>query len=77
MRKTRLLAGAAVLFTAAILVGTSGTILSLGAVAAAEEDGAAAAPLRNRRVPAKQLRRVRRTLTSLAISITVALNSLK
>jgi exopolyphosphatase/guanosine-5'-triphosphate,3'-diphosphate pyrophosphatase len=49
------------------VVGTSGTILSLGAVAAAEEDGAAAAPLRNRRVPAKQVRRVRRTLTSLEI----------
>jgi exopolyphosphatase/guanosine-5'-triphosphate,3'-diphosphate pyrophosphatase len=49
------------------VIGTSGTILSLGAVAAAEEDGAAAAPLRNRRVPAKQLRRVRRTLTSLEI----------
>jgi exopolyphosphatase / guanosine-5'-triphosphate,3'-diphosphate pyrophosphatase len=49
------------------VIGTSGTILSLGAVAAAEQAGAAAAPLRNRRVSAKQLRRVRRTLTSLDI----------
>jgi exopolyphosphatase / guanosine-5'-triphosphate,3'-diphosphate pyrophosphatase len=48
------------------VIGTSGTILSLGAVAAAESGGAAA-PLRNRRVPAKQLRRVRRTLASLEI----------
>jgi exopolyphosphatase/guanosine-5'-triphosphate,3'-diphosphate pyrophosphatase len=49
------------------VIGTSGTILSLGAVAAAEEDGAAAAPLRNRRVPAKQIRRVRRSLASLEL----------
>src|SRR3954470_16352757 len=47
------------------VIGTSGTILSLGAVAAAQENGAAAAPLRNRRVSAKQLRRVRKTITAL------------
>jgi exopolyphosphatase/guanosine-5'-triphosphate,3'-diphosphate pyrophosphatase len=46
------------------LVGTSGTILSLGGVATGAH-GAAAGSLRNRRVSAKQLRRVRRTLTSL------------
>src|SRR3954452_78294 len=46
------------------VIGTSGTILSLGAVAAAQENGAAA-PLRNRRVSAKQLRRVRKTITAL------------
>src|SRR3954465_8985557 len=46
------------------VIGPSGTILSLGAVAAAQENGAAA-PLRNRRVSAKQLRRVRKTLTAL------------
>jgi exopolyphosphatase/guanosine-5'-triphosphate,3'-diphosphate pyrophosphatase len=47
------------------VIGTSGTILSLGAVAAAQENGAAEAPLRNRRVSAKQLRRVRKMITSL------------
>ncbi len=45
------------------VVGTSGTILSLGAIAAAEEGKAT--HLRNRRVPAKQLRRIRKTLASL------------
>jgi exopolyphosphatase / guanosine-5'-triphosphate,3'-diphosphate pyrophosphatase len=49
------------------LVGTSGTILSLGAVAAAQHGRATSASLRNRRVPAKQLRRVRRTMTSLSL----------
>jgi exopolyphosphatase / guanosine-5'-triphosphate,3'-diphosphate pyrophosphatase len=45
------------------LIGTSGTILSLGAIAAAERDGEGAAVLRNRRVSAKQLKRVRKALT--------------
>jgi exopolyphosphatase/guanosine-5'-triphosphate,3'-diphosphate pyrophosphatase len=58
------------------VIGTSGTILSLGAVAAAAEDGAAAAPLRNRRVPAKQIRRVRRLLTSLEIDKRVRVSGL-
>jgi exopolyphosphatase/guanosine-5'-triphosphate,3'-diphosphate pyrophosphatase len=47
------------------LVGTSGTILSLGAIAAAEQSRSEGAVLRNRRVPARQLHRVRKTLTSL------------
>jgi exopolyphosphatase / guanosine-5'-triphosphate,3'-diphosphate pyrophosphatase len=49
------------------VIGTSGTILSLGAVAAAENGRAAVGPLRNRRVPAKQLHRIRRTLTAIDI----------
>jgi exopolyphosphatase/guanosine-5'-triphosphate,3'-diphosphate pyrophosphatase len=46
------------------VVGTSGTILSLGAVAQAERDQAPGASLRNRRISAKQLRRTRKTLVS-------------
>src|SRR6266700_1621605 len=46
------------------VIGTSGTIMSLGAVAAAS-DGASGAPLRNRRISAKLLRRVRKDVTSL------------
>src|SRR5581483_8338860 len=46
------------------VVGTSGTILSLGAMAAAS-DGRQPGPLRNRRVSAKQVRRMRKALTSL------------
>jgi exopolyphosphatase/guanosine-5'-triphosphate,3'-diphosphate pyrophosphatase len=47
------------------VIGTSGTILSLGAVVAASEGRAPGAPLRNRRVAAKQIRRVRKELVSL------------
>ena len=47
------------------VIGTSGTILSLGAVAAAAEGRTPGAPLRNRRVSAKQIRRVRQELISL------------
>ncbi|MGE0702431.1 MAG: HD domain-containing protein [Vicinamibacterales bacterium] len=46
------------------VIGTSGTILSLGTVAAAES-GKPAANLRNRRVSAKQLHRIRKELTTL------------
>jgi exopolyphosphatase/guanosine-5'-triphosphate,3'-diphosphate pyrophosphatase len=49
------------------VVGTSGTILSLGAIAAVERERAPAGPLRNRRVSAKQLRRTRKQLTSLSL----------
>ena len=42
------------------VVGTSGTILSLGVVAATAARGAAPAELRNLRISAKQLRRVRK-----------------
>ena len=47
------------------VIGTSGTILSLGAVASAAEGLAAGAPLRNRRFTAKQIRRVRKDLVAL------------
>jgi exopolyphosphatase / guanosine-5'-triphosphate,3'-diphosphate pyrophosphatase len=47
------------------VIGTSGTILSLGAIAAAEEGRQQNAPLRNRRVSYKQLRRIRRELVEL------------
>jgi exopolyphosphatase/guanosine-5'-triphosphate,3'-diphosphate pyrophosphatase len=46
------------------VIGTSGTILSLGAIATAEKTRTEGAVLRNRRVSAKQLRRIRHTLTS-------------
>ena len=49
------------------VVGTSGTILSLGAVAAADHDGAPAKDLRNRRVAAKHIHRLRKLITSLDI----------
>jgi exopolyphosphatase/guanosine-5'-triphosphate,3'-diphosphate pyrophosphatase len=49
------------------VIGTSGTILSLGNVAAAADGRAAGAPMRNRRIPAKQLRRVRKELVSLSL----------
>jgi exopolyphosphatase / guanosine-5'-triphosphate,3'-diphosphate pyrophosphatase len=45
------------------VIGTSGTILSLGAMAAAERGDPLGAPLRSRRVSAKQLRRVRHAVT--------------
>src|SRR2546428_1860847 len=47
------------------VIGTSGTSLRLGAVAAAADGRTPGAPLRNRRVPAKQIRRVRQELVSL------------
>ena len=47
------------------VIGTSGTILSLGAVASAAEGLAPGAPLRNRRFTAKQIRRVRKDLVAL------------
>jgi hypothetical protein len=46
------------------VLGTSGTILSLGAIVAAEE-GESDTALRNRRVTAKQLRKVRKNLAGL------------
>ena len=49
------------------VVGTSGTILSLGAVASGEGERAAAGGLRNLRVSAKQLRKVRKQLSSLSL----------
>jgi exopolyphosphatase/guanosine-5'-triphosphate,3'-diphosphate pyrophosphatase len=46
------------------VIGTSGTILSLGAVALAERGLPPGAAVRNRRISAKQLRRVCKTLVS-------------
>jgi len=47
------------------VIGTSGTILSLGSVASAADGGAHGASLRNRRFAAKQIRRVRKDLVAL------------
>src|SRR5713101_4260492 len=47
------------------VIGTSGTILSLGSVASAADGGAHGASLRNRRFAAKQVRRVRKELVAL------------
>jgi exopolyphosphatase / guanosine-5'-triphosphate,3'-diphosphate pyrophosphatase len=47
------------------VVGTSGTILSLGAIAAGEGERATAGALRNRRVAARQIHKVRKQMTSL------------
>jgi len=49
------------------VIGTSGTIMSLGAVASAAEGLRPGAPLRNRRLTAKQIRRVRKELVALDI----------
>ncbi len=49
------------------VIGTSGTILSLGAVATAVESGTAPAEIRNLRVPAKAIRRVRKMVCDLPL----------
>ena len=49
------------------VIGTSGTILSLGAVAATMARGTPPADLRNLKVTAKQIRRLRKTSTELDI----------
>lgn len=46
------------------VIGTSGTILSIGAVAATTEGGTPPVELRNLRVPAKQIRSVRKDLVA-------------
>jgi exopolyphosphatase/guanosine-5'-triphosphate,3'-diphosphate pyrophosphatase len=50
------------------VIGTSGTILSLGQVAAHEMSGEAPDELRNLRIPAKQIHRLREKVTSLPLS---------
>ena len=50
------------------VVGTSGTILSLGTMAAHEALGEPPAEIRNLRVPAKQIRRIREKATSLPLA---------
>jgi exopolyphosphatase/guanosine-5'-triphosphate,3'-diphosphate pyrophosphatase len=47
------------------VIGTSGTILSIGAVAATAARGAPPAELRNLRVPAKQIRKLRKEVVAL------------
>jgi exopolyphosphatase/guanosine-5'-triphosphate,3'-diphosphate pyrophosphatase len=47
------------------VVGTSGTIISIGAVVSAAEGSPIGTPLRNRRISAKQIRRSRKMLVSL------------
>jgi len=49
------------------LIGTSGTILSLGSVAVAAEHRGASGALRNRRISAKQLRRLRKELVGMTL----------
>jgi exopolyphosphatase/guanosine-5'-triphosphate,3'-diphosphate pyrophosphatase len=49
------------------VIGTSGTILSLGGLATGIQGRSAGATLRNRRVTAKQLRRVKRELVDLSL----------
>ncbi len=49
------------------LIGTSGTILSLGSVAIAAEQRGASLALRNRRISAKLLRRLRKELVGLTL----------
>lgn len=58
------------------LVGTSGTILSLGAVIAAEEHGDPGGDLRNRRVSAKHLHRLRKRVVHLGLQDRLALAGL-
>jgi exopolyphosphatase/guanosine-5'-triphosphate,3'-diphosphate pyrophosphatase len=57
------------------VIGTSGTILSLGAVAIAEES-ASLEELRNRRVSAKALHKLRKKLTSLSLEERLAVHGL-
>ena len=50
------------------VIGTSGTILSLGALAAGSPRAPGSDALRNRRIPAKQIRRVRRELAGMTLA---------
>jgi exopolyphosphatase/guanosine-5'-triphosphate,3'-diphosphate pyrophosphatase len=49
------------------VIGTSGTILSLGTIIAAQQGHASGAPLRNRRIAAKQLHQVRKMLMTMEL----------
>jgi exopolyphosphatase/guanosine-5'-triphosphate,3'-diphosphate pyrophosphatase len=50
------------------VIGTSGTILSLGTVATAMAGGTVPGELRNLRVPAKQIRRLRKEVVTLSLA---------
>ena len=58
------------------VIGTSGTILSLGVMAATEERGTAPAELRNLRVPSKQIRRVRKDVRDMDLEQRLAMPGL-
>jgi exopolyphosphatase / guanosine-5'-triphosphate,3'-diphosphate pyrophosphatase len=58
------------------VIGTSGTILSLGATAMTGSEGTPPSELRNLRVPAKQIRRVRKLVTALDLEQRLALAGL-
>ena len=49
------------------VIGTSGSILSVGTIAATEEDGVVPEGIRNRRISAKQVHRVRKVLGSVSL----------
>ncbi len=55
------------------VIGTSGTILNLGAMASVDARGEAPGELRNRRVPAKQIRRLRKAVVSRGLDARLAL----
>jgi exopolyphosphatase/guanosine-5'-triphosphate,3'-diphosphate pyrophosphatase len=58
------------------VIGTSGTILSIGTVAATMSRGAPPAELRNLRLSAKQIRRVRKTVSKLDLEQRLAMPGL-
>src|SRR3954471_11748693 len=58
------------------VIGTSGTILSLGALALSEEAGTTPQELRNHRVPAKAIRRIRKRLASIDLDARLHLHGL-
>src|SRR4026209_1679561 len=58
------------------VIGTSGTILSIGAVAATAARGSPPAELRNLHIPAKQLRKVRKQLMELDLEPRLAIPGL-
>jgi exopolyphosphatase/guanosine-5'-triphosphate,3'-diphosphate pyrophosphatase len=58
------------------VIGTSGSILSIGMIAAAEEDGVPPGAIRNRRVSAKPIHRVRKMLCELSMQKRLAVPGL-
>jgi exopolyphosphatase/guanosine-5'-triphosphate,3'-diphosphate pyrophosphatase len=58
------------------VIGTSGTILSLGAMAATDARGTPPSELRNLHVSAKQIRRIRKTVSALDLERRLALPGL-
>lgn len=58
------------------VIGTSGTILSLGTLAATMARGTPPGELRNLRIPAKQIRRIRKTVTRVDLERRLAIPGL-